>query len=121
MTIMFYDSAESDQYVTSETWTEVVSKTGALRGGTQNYIFLYAEYGGSATNREVGLRALVDGTERGFDHHLPSLTNQPKAFSVFGMLQPSVDGDHTISLEARALGSPQTVLIRRIRLMVMQT
>lgn len=119
MTVMMYQSVEGDQSFLTETWTEVASKTGNLHA-VGNFIQVSAEYGGSGTNRNVGIRVLVDGAERSFDYHMPGIASQYKKFTDFGILEPSVEGEHTISLEVRALGTGQTVLVRRIRLMVFQ-
>jgi hypothetical protein len=119
MTVMFHDSAEENQSFTTQAWTQVVSKSGNLNG-VANYINFYAEYGGSVVNREVGIRVLVDGVERAFDYHTPTLANQYKAFCTFGVLVLTEPGSHTISVEVRALSAGQTVLVRRIRLMLFQ-
>ena len=120
MTIMFYETAEAVQSKTTQTWEEIASKTGTLRV-TGNFLQLYAEYGGSEVNIPVGIRVLINGTEKGFDYHTPTLAGQYKAFSVFGIIEPSVQTEYTISLEVRALASGQAVNVRRIRLMVRQT
>ena len=119
MTIMFYQTAEDVQSNTVSDWTQVASKTGTLRV-TGNFLQLYAEYGGSSANKDVGIRVLINGVEKGFDYHTPSIAGQYRAFSVFGIIEPSVEGEYTISLEVRALGTGQTVNVRRIRLMVAQ-
>jgi len=120
MTIMFYKAAEAVQSETVTEWTEIASKTGNLRV-TGNFLQLYAEYGGSSANKDVGIRVLINGVEKGFDYHTPTLAGQYKAFCVFGIIEPSVAEEYTISLEVRALATGQTVNVRRIRLMVRQT
>ena len=119
MTIMFYQMAEDVQSNTVSDWTQVASKSGTLRV-TGNFLQLYAEYGGASSNKDVGIRVLINGVEKGFDYHTPSIAGQYKAFSVFGIIEPTVEGEYTISLEVRALGTGQTVNVRRIRLMVAQ-
>ena len=119
MSIMFYETLEDVQSKTTQTWTEVASKSGNLRV-TGNFLQLYAEYGGGSTNKDVGIRVLINGVERGFDYHTPAIAGQYQAFSVFGIIEPIVAGEYTISLEVRALATGQTVNVRRIRLMVMQ-
>ena len=119
MTIMFYESLEDVQSETTQTWTEIASKSGNLRV-TGNFLQLYAEYGGSNANKHVGIRVLINGVEKGFDYHTPTIAGQYKAFSVFGIIEPSVAAEYTISLEVRALDTGQTVNVRRIRLMVQQ-
>ena len=119
MTIMFYESLEDVQSETVSVWTEIASKTGTLRV-TGNFLQLYAEYGGSAVDIDVGIRVLINGTEKGFDYHTPTISGQYQSFSVFGIIEPSVAGEYTISLEVRALDTGQTVNVRRIRLMVAQ-
>ena len=119
MTIMFYESLEGDQSETVSVWTQVASKTGTLRA-TGNFLQVYAEYGGLSANKDVGIRVLVNGVEKGFSYHTPTIAGQYQAFSVFGVIEPTVEGEYTISLEVRALGTGQTVNVRRIRLMVQQ-
>ena len=119
MTIMFYETSEGVQSKTTQVWEQVASKSGSLRV-TGNFLQLYAEYGGSSANKDVGIRVLVNGVEKGFDYHTPTLAGQYQAFSVFGIIEPTVEAEYTISLEVRALDTGQTVNVRRIRLMVMQ-
>jgi len=119
MTIMFYETLEDVQSETVTAWTEVASKTGNLRV-TGNFLQLYAEYGGSAINKDVGIRVLINGVEKGFDYHTPTIAGQYRAFSVFGIISPTVEEEYTISLEVRALDTGQTVNVRRVRLMVQQ-
>ena len=116
---MFHKAAEVVQSKNTQSWEEVASKTGMLRA-TENFLQLYAEYGGLNANKDVGIRVLVNGVEKGFDYHTPTIAGQYRHFSVFGVVEPSVAGEYTISLEVRALNTGQTVNVRRIRLMVMQ-
>ena len=120
LTIKFHESVEGVQSFTTTSWTQVASKTGNLRA-VANFIFLSLEYGGSAVNQAVGVRVLVNGVERSFDYHTPTLAGQYRKFCDFGVITPSVDADYTISVEVRAISSSQTVNVQRIRLMVMQT
>ena len=119
MTIMFYQTAEGVQSETAQSWTEVASKTGTLHDRA-NFLQLYAEYGGNIIDEHVGIRCLVNGVEQAFDYHTPKLAGQYKGFSTFGVIQPNVEADYTISLEIRTLSPGQTVNIRRIRLSVTQ-
>ena len=120
MTLIFYDSAEQVQSHTGDTnWLQVASKTGALNT-REHILWVYAEYGGTVTNRTVHMRVLLDGVERGYDYHTPETANDYRAFSVFGLLAPPIEGDHTISVEIRGGHASQTVGVRRIRLSIMQ-
>ena len=119
MTVMFYDSSEGDQSHTVTVWTQVASKTGTLRQ-TTNFLQLSAEYGGTSANKDVGIRVLVNGVEKSFDYHTPTIAGQYTKFTDFGIIEPPAAAEYTISLEVRALGTGQTVLVRRIRLMVVQ-
>jgi len=119
MTVMFYQSAEAVQSETSQSWVEIASKVGTLRART-NFLQVYAEYGGTVIDEPVGIRCLVNGTEQAFDYHTPTIAAQYQAFSVFGIIEPSVEAEYTISLEVRTLSAGQTVNVRRIRLFVMQ-
>ena len=121
MTVMFYQTVEGVQSKTDQAWIQVASKTGPLRV-TGNFLQLYAEYGGINVQKakEVGIRVLVNGVEKGYDHFQPTLDGEYRAFSVFGIIEPTVEEDYTISLEVRTFGSSQTVNVRRVRLMAMQ-
>ena len=119
MTIMFYETSEGVQSKTTQSWEQVASKTGNLRA-TANFLNLYAEYGGTSTNKDIGIRVLVNGVEQGFDYHTPSIAGQYRAFSVFGVIEPTVESEYTISIEVIALATGQTINVRRIRLMVVQ-
>ena len=119
MTLIFYETVEGDQSNVGDAWFEAASKTGTLNP-RPHMIWVYGEYGGVLTNRTVHIRVLVDGSERGYDHHMPADSGEYGAFSVFGMIDPPVQGDHTISLEIRGGHSSQTVNVRRIRLAIMQ-
>ena len=119
MTLIFYDTVEGVQSNQGDSWFEAASKTGALNP-QPHMIWVYGEYGGVLTNRTVHIRVLVDGAEKGYDYHTPDNASEYRAFSVFGMIDPSVEGVHTISLEVRGGHSSQTVGVRRIRLAIMQ-
>jgi hypothetical protein len=118
MTVMFYDSAEGEQTFTTTNWTQAASKSGNLRT-TQNLIWFSAEYTADTSNREVGIRVLIDGNEVSFDYHTCTLANQYRKFCDFGLYASTI-GSHTISVEVRALTAGVTVKVRRIRLAVMQ-
>ena len=120
MTLIFYDSVEQVQSHTGDAnWLQVASKTGHLNA-REHMLWVYAEYGGTVTNRTVHVRVLLDGVEKSSDYHLPETANEYKAFSTFGLFSPAVEGDHTISLEIRGGHASQTVGVRRVRLAVMQ-
>ena len=119
MTVMGYHSVEGVQSFETVSWTEVATKTVSLHA-TGNFIHVSAEYGGTVVNREVGIRVLLDGVERSFDYHTPTLANQYRKLCDFGIYEPATTGDHIVSLEVRAISSGQTVNVRRIRLMIMQ-
>ena len=120
MSVMFYENSPNEiGPVTATEWTEVATKSGNLNA-TDNFIFVSCEYSGTLTNRNVGIRVLVDGVEAGFDHFVPTIADQYRKYSDFGMLGLAEPGSHTISLEARILGAGQSMMVRRIRLMVMQ-
>lgn len=119
MTVMAYNALEGGQSFSTEVWTQAFSLVGNLRP-VANFIQVSAEYGGTVTNKNVGIRVLIDGVERSFDYHTPDLANQYKKFCDFGILTPDLEATKTLTVEVRALGVGQTVLVRRIRAMVMQ-
>jgi hypothetical protein len=119
MTIRFYDSVEGVESNATQTWEQKASKTGSLRV-TGNFLNFYCEYGGDTAKKDVEVRVLVNGVERGTDYHTVSVAGEYKAFSCFGVIEPSVEEDYTISVEIRAMEVGQTALLRRVRLMVVQ-
>ena len=119
MSVMGYHSVEGVQSFETVSWTEVATKTVSLHA-TGNFLHVSAEYGGLVANIAVGVRVLLDGVERSFDYHTPTLANQYRKFCDFGIYEPTVAEDHVLSLEVRAISSGQTINVRRIRLMIMQ-
>ena len=119
MTIMFYDALETTESNVGDTWYEVASKSGDLDVG-QYFIWIFTEYRGQLTDQTAHIRFLVDGTERGHDYHIPEVAGEYKAFSVFGLLDVTVFGSHTVSVEIKGGSATQTVGVRRRRLTVMK-
>lgn len=119
MTIMFYDAIETTESNVGNYWYEVASKSGNLSIG-QHFIWVYVEYGGILTDQTAHIRFLVDGVERGYDYHIPEVSGEYKAFSVFGMLDVAVDASHAVSVEIKGGSATQTVGVRRRRLTVMK-
>ena len=120
MTVIFYASAEAPDSTTNTTWTERANKSGVLNA-QKHWLWVYAEYGGVQINKKVAIRVLLDGVEMAGDYHQPEIASQYKAFMTMIELEPIVEDKlHTVSLEYRCVGSPQTALVRRVRLMVMQ-
>ena len=120
MTVIFYDSNESEQHFNTTAWVDAASKSGFLRA-QPHWLWLYCEYGGTLTNREVEVRITVNDVERAYDYHTPGKVNGYKNFSSFGQITPVVeDTEYTIRLQVKGENTAQTVNIRRIRLMVMQ-
>ena len=120
MTVMFHDSIATGTPITSQEWTAVATKAGNLRAVT-NFVFISAEYGGSSANKDIGIRIMLNGNEVAFDYYTPSVANQYRKFTDFGIYTPVADEEVTLSVEVRALGTEQTVITRRIKIMVMQT
>lgn len=119
MTIMFYEAIEATENNVGDTWYEVASKSGDLDVG-QYFIWIYTEYRGQLTDQTAHIRFLVDGIERGHDYHIPEVSGEYKAFSVFGLLNVTVFGNHTVSVEIKGGSATQTVGVRRRRLTVMK-
>jgi len=120
LTVIFYASAEAPESTTNTTWTERASKQGLLRA-RKHWLWVYAEYGGIQIDKNVAIRVLINGEEVAGDYHQPGISNQHKSFSTMIEIEPLADeSSYTVSLEYRAVGSPQTALVRRVRLMVMQ-
>lgn len=120
MTVIFYASAEAPDSTSNIAWTERASKQGLLNA-RKHWVWVYAEYGGVETDKKVAVRVLINGEEVAGDYHQPELSSQYKAFSTMIEIEPSADKSPcSVALEYRAVGSPQTALVRRVRLMVMQ-
>ena len=120
MTVIFYASLEAPSSTTNTTWTDHVSKSGILNA-RPHWLWVYAEYGGINTNRNVAIRVLINGMEIAFDYHQPSVSGEYRSFSTMAEVTPLSDGSlYTATLQYVAQASPQTALIRRARLMLMQ-
>jgi len=120
VTVIFYDSAEAQAQTSVSGWTQRAAKQGNLNA-QKHWVWVYAEYGGTQTNRNVGIRVLINDKEEASDYHTPEISGEYKAFSTMVAVDPLVDdAPHTIALEYGFATGPQTVLVRRVRLMVMQ-
>ena len=120
MTVIFYDSVEAPSSTTSTSWVDHVSKSGNLNA-QKHWLWVYAEYGGTLTNRNVAIRVTVNGSEVAFDYHEPSESGEYKAFNMMGEIDvPVDDSPYTVVLQYVSQHSSQTALIRRVRLMLMQ-
>lgn len=116
--MIFYVSDESEESISSTSWTQVASVSGVTNARSHK-LFVNCEYAGQTKNGVVGIRVLIDGVEQAFDHFDPVLAGQYHTFCSFGIITFTV-GEHTVSLEARCVNSSQTVLVRRKRLLVEQ-
>lgn len=120
MTVILYDSVEDPAQESTSGWTQRASKQGLLNA-QKHWVWIYAEYGGLQTNRNVGIRVLINGTEVASDYHTPGISGEYKAFSTLIEVEPPVDNSlYTVALEYGFAVGPQTALVRRVRLMVMQ-
>ena len=117
MTVIFYVSDEGEDSISSTSWTEVASVSKTLETPGEHKIFVNCEYAGVNVDEVVGVRFLVDGIERAFDHFKPVLSNQFRTFGPFGMIYFDA-GPHKVSLEVRCVDVAQTVKVRRKRLLV---
>ena len=120
MTVIFYASAESPSSTVSTSWVDHVSKSGLLNA-RKHWLWVYAEYGGNNTNRNVAIRVTVNGSEIAFDYHEPSVSGEYQAFmTMYELDSPTNDFPCNVVLQYVAQSIPQTALIRRARLMLMQ-
>ena len=119
MTVRFYDTVVGVHSNATQTWEQKATKTGSLRV-TGNFLNFYCEYGGDTAKKDVQVRVLVNGVEKGTDYHTVAVAGGYRAFSCFGVIEPRVEADYTISVEIRAMEVGQTANIRRVRLMVVQ-
>ena len=117
--MVFYNSLEPEASTVGVAWVERASKTGTLRD-RPHWLWIYAEYSGTLTNRGVAVKVLVNGSEVAIDQHVPDESKGYRSFSTLVEINPPTSGSYTVSIEYRALHSSQTAWIRRVRLMVMQ-
>ena len=120
MTVIFYESVEALASTDISGWTERASK-GKTLNARKHWLWVYAEYGGMQTNRPIGIRVKINGSEVASDYHTPEISGEYKSFSMMYELDNAVEATlYTASLEYGFATGPQTVLVRRVRLMVMQ-
>ncbi len=120
MTVMFYDSAETPAQTSTPGWTQRAAKQGNLNA-RKHWVWVYAEYGGAQTDRAVGIRVLINNVEVASDYHTPEVSDEYKSFMTMVEVEPQVDDTpYTVALEYGFAAGPQTALVRRVRLMVMQ-
>ena len=120
MTVIFYNSDESEEEISSTNWTQIASITDNIsEDDSKHMLWVNCEYAGINVGEIVGVRVLIDGIERAIDHFSPVLTGQFRTFSPFGMITFSA-GLHIVTLEARCVNSSQTIKVRRKRLLVMK-
>jgi hypothetical protein len=121
MTLIFYEKNESVQSQLGTSWLSALFKSGTLNTDEAHLVWVYAEYGGDLTNREVQIQVLLDGVERGQDYHTPVVSGEYKAFCVFGLIETGgIEESHSVEIRVRGGHSSQTVNVRRVRLAVMQ-
>jgi len=121
MTLIFYEKNESEQSQLGTSWLSALFKSGTLNADEAHLVWVYAEYSGELTNREVQIQVLLDGVERGVDYHTPAVAHEYKAFTAFGLIETGgVEESHSVEVRVRGGHSSQTVYVRRVRLAVMQ-
>lgn len=118
MTVILFSNDEAESTNATTTWQNKISVTGSVRN-VPHKVFVSCEYAGSATNRSCEVRVLLDGVERGAETILPNVAGAFRAFCSVGLITPA-EGEHTIVLQFRAGATPQTVTIRRARILVEQ-
>jgi hypothetical protein len=119
MTVLVNAISEDISTNATTTWTEKVGVAGMVDEGWYN-IWVSCEYAGSSTSLASGVRILLDGVEVNLDQsYVAPAANAPRVFSSFGRTILAA-GEHSISLQFRAEATPNTVSIRRARIMVMK-
>lgn len=117
-----FHSEEGESTIKSEEWqdiAQVVIDISAGAGPGEYIIWGSCEYAGQNVNKIVGVRLLLDSAEVAFDHFQPVLANLFRSFSSMG-LKNLTDGFYYLTLQAKCFASPQTVKVRRKRLLVMK-
>jgi hypothetical protein len=102
------------------TWETILTRVVALSG--INIMWIGAEYGGEVTNRDVGMRVMIDNVEVWQDYHQPSRANGFKLFAPPALIidAPSTEQVYTIRLQGIIESSPQVLHVRRKNLMILQ-
>lgn len=119
MTLIDNGKVNGDTSYSNTSWTEVLSTTVNLR--RINIVNFCFEYGGEATNRDVGIRLTVDGAEVMQDYHEPSRANGYRTVNFCTLVEAPEDlTSYTIALEAIVESSPQVVHVRRKSFWIMQ-
>ena len=119
MTLVDSGKIDGDTSYTDTGWTEVLSTTVNLR--RTNIVNFCFEYGGEATNRDVGVRLTVNGAEVMQDYHEPSRANGYVTVNFSVLVEAPEDlTSYTVALEAVVESSPQVVHVRRKSFWIMQ-
>ena len=118
MTLIDYMIQEGTVSSTSTTWETVAQREIVMNRPTM--IWVYCEYTGSVTDKSIGLRLVVNGTEMSTDYHTPSIAGAYKQFCFFTVVEPPAQTLYTVEPQARVESSPQQVTVRRLRMASMQ-
>ena len=118
----FQDSDDTEATSSDTAWTTMLSTTLFLR--RKNLIHISLEYGGDVTNRDVGVRVVVNGVERKSDYHEPSRTTASGGWKNLTFIQLVDTGEseveYVVELQGIVESSPQILHIRRRSLYIMQ-
>jgi len=120
MTIIAYESYESELTVNSAAFTEVISKAFTTTQDNQEYIInVYCEATSTSTNRVMSIRVMLDGVEGARDDYMVPTAGLPHAFAAFRTANINA-GLHALSLEVKSTNASDTITVRRIRVYVMK-
>jgi hypothetical protein len=119
MTVILYNSDESESINDTNVWVTKLSVSGNTRN-TPHKIFVSCEYAGNATNKISEIRVLIDGIERSYDYQIPQISNNYKKFCDFGEITFPTEATHTLELQFRSATLPQITKIRRARINIEQ-
>ena len=119
MTVILFNNDESESSVSATGWNTKLSISGNIESSGEFIVFVTAEFTGTATNRGVATRVLVDEVERGYDSFIPQIADSYRTYTSMGLMNLNA-GEHSIRIEFGCNQSGQTAKCRRARILVMK-
>jgi len=120
MTVIDWGKQEAEVEIFPTVWAEVAHRTYATERDNEEYFAVVScEYTCQNINTIVGVRVLVDGTEKAFDSSKVVAANIYKAFTTL-LLETLDSGPHVLELQAKTTDSTYPVKVRRVRLLVIK-
>ena len=119
MTVMAYEENEDESETFDVLWQDKLSILVELGETPAPYLmFFTAEISGTATNKLIYARCMVDAVEIGKVIIKPNSSGEWTVFS--GFKGKVISGDKTVTIQFRAESASQTMKIRRARIIVIK-